>query len=426
MKPIQRFEHTKLLIGQESFDERHWKALASYNQRNGNRFFTTLHNGILFNQYVGVLQVDNLTIEVLPKVDRSETNKEKWQAVLLEMLRECHWMQVYAHQDASLRIKHNSILDAYLEIFLDACERLLRGGLVKKYRQQEANLFALKGKLKFAEHINRNVVHQERFYTTHGVYDRNNLFNRILLKALRIIPKLTRSPLLKDKLGRLLLSFPEMDDINVSAKTFDNLVFDRKTERYKPVLEIAAMLLLNYRPDITGGRNHVLAILFDMNELWEEYFLRRLRRSLPEGWGLKGQPRKAFWVSEKLNTSKVIKPDIFLTDMYDNKVILDTKWKTPQNDIPADADLKQVFVYNEYWGAKLGILVYPQPEQGKDPDWIFGRYKGKKSDCVVCKVSVLKEGGGLNACLAQQVVYWMSRHIVVQGDNALHLGWEGE
>ena len=103
MNLIQRFEHTKLLIESGVFEKKQWEALASYNQRNGNRFFTTLHNGILFNQYVGVLQVDNLTIEVLPKVDQSELTLGQWQTVLLEMLRECHWMQVYAHQEASLR-----------------------------------------------------------------------------------------------------------------------------------------------------------------------------------------------------------------------------------------------------------------------------------------------------------------------------------
>ncbi|MBK7341708.1 MAG: hypothetical protein IPJ06_00545 [Saprospiraceae bacterium] len=173
------------MIDQEGFKKSHWEALARYNQDKGNRFFTTLHNGVLFNQYVGVMQVDNLTIEILPKVDRSELSEGQWQTVLLDMLRECHWMQVYAHQDASLRLKHNNILDAYLDMYLDACGRLLHEGLVKKYRQQEGNLFALKGKLKFAGHMSRNVVHQERFYTEHTIYDRDNIFNRILLKALR-------------------------------------------------------------------------------------------------------------------------------------------------------------------------------------------------------------------------------------------------
>ena len=138
--PVQCFEHSKLLIDQEGFNRRHWDALAVYNEIHGGRFFDLLHNGVKFKEYVGVIQVGNLTIEILPKIDRQGANKADWQGVLLDMLKECRWMQVYAHEKASLRLKHNSILDAYLEIYLNACERLLHEGLVKKYRKEAKNL----------------------------------------------------------------------------------------------------------------------------------------------------------------------------------------------------------------------------------------------------------------------------------------------
>ncbi|MCC6726739.1 MAG: restriction endonuclease [Saprospiraceae bacterium] len=395
--PIRVFEYDRLFVDDKVFTRKHWEDLGFYNSKNESCFFDLLPNGVRFKQYVGVVQVGDLTIEILPKVDRSDVSKDKWQAVLLDMLRECQWMQVHAHQEASLRLKHNSILDAYLDMYLAACERLLREGLVKKYRQQEGNLFALKGKLKFAGHINRNVVHQERFYTEHSIYDRDNIFNRILLKALRVIPKLANSPLLKDKLSRLLLEFPVLPDLSVNSKTFQNLVYDRKTERYKPALEIAAMLLLNYRPDVRGGRNHVLAILFDMNELWEEYFYRRLRRSLPTGWTIQAQAREVFWERKDGSARKIIKPDIVLRTQESHAVVIDTKWKLPDNNIPSDADLKQVFAYNEYWGAKWGILAYPKPEMGREPSWEEGLFlKGNTSECVVSKLSVLNREGKLN------------------------------
>lgn len=406
--PIRLFEYDKLIVTEEAggFNDRHWRALSRYNEEYGNRFFTTLHNGVKFKEYVGVLQVENLTIEILPKVDRSDPNVDTWQAILLEMLRECKWMQVHAHQEASLRLKHNSILDAYLEVYLNSCVRLLYEGLVKKYRQQEGNLYALKGKLKFSGHISRNIVHQERFYTEHSIYNQDNIFNRILLKALRTIPRFTNSPLLKDKLGRLLLDFPDLPDMEVRAKTFQNLVYDRKTERYKSAMEIAAMLLLNYRPDVRGGRNHVLAILFDMNELWEEYFYRRLRHSLPEGWTIEAQARKVFWEMTDKNVHKNIKPDVVIRIPGEKEkvVIIDTKWKMPGNDIPSDADLRQVFVYNKYWGAGLGILVYPQPEQEKAFEWLEGCYINERSRCVVSKINVLNEEKQLRRDLTQPFI----------------------
>ncbi|MEY3249564.1 MAG: hypothetical protein RL742_1607, partial [Bacteroidota bacterium] len=350
-------------------------------------------NGVKFKEYVGVIQVGNLTIEILPKIDRQGADKADWQGVLLDMLKECHWMQVFAHEKASLRLKHNSILDAYLEIYLDACERLMHEGLVKKYRKEAKNLKVWKGKMNFTQNIRRNVVHEERFFTEHSVYDRDNIFNQILLKALRIIPGLTVSPSIRDKLSRLLLDFPELSDIKVQPATFQHLVFDRKTERYKEAIEIAAMLLLNYRPDIRGGHNHVLAILFDMNELWEEYFFRRLRAALPSDWKIQQQARKVFWVLNETGQQKIIKPDIVLTDPQRNNIIIDTKWKTPEGFVPSDEDLKQVFVYNDYWKAEYGFLVYPLNEAHANFYPAVGEYlREPGSHCIVAKINILKFG----------------------------------
>src|SRR5690606_11788371 len=110
-------------------------------------------------------QVGDLTIEVLPKVSRlAEKGEEaKWQGVLIDMLRECRWMQVHAQEKAPLRFKPNSILEAYLELFIQECEVIVRLGLVKKYRPEQQNCPALKGKLLFGEQIQHILIHKERF-----------------------------------------------------------------------------------------------------------------------------------------------------------------------------------------------------------------------------------------------------------------------
>lgn len=90
-KLIRVFEYEKLhlegykngLLSVPQFD-----ALVKYNQKNDSRFFTVIHKGIKLKQYVGVIQVGKLTIEVLPKADRkqaSEENKSVWHQVLFQM-----------------------------------------------------------------------------------------------------------------------------------------------------------------------------------------------------------------------------------------------------------------------------------------------------------------------------------------------------
>ena len=410
-EPIQVFEYDFLGIGSQGFEIPHWEALGKYNDEHGGNFFRLTHNGVKFQQYVGVIQVGNITIEILPKIGKESVpggSKDEWQQVLIDMLRECNWMKVYAHEKASLQFKFNSILEAYLELFIKECESLLRQGLIKKYRSENSNCNSLKGKLLFSQNINENLVHQERFYTRHQVFDRNNVFNQILFKALKIIPFISQSPLLKDRVYSLLLSFPDLEDLKVHDSTFQNLVFDRKTAPYREAIEIAAMLLLNYRPDVSTGYNHILAILFDMNDLWEEYIYRQIQRYSIEGWRIKPQDEEFFWKQSNGNSTKSIKPDIVIT-AKGKTIIIDTKWKLPEDDIPSDNDLKQMFVYNEYWDGITAILLYPRSISSPKPAFypgeflpipnlnsygrnVEGTYEAiKMHTCGVMKVSVLKE-----------------------------------
>lgn len=411
---IQVFEYELLFKGQRGFTEHHWRSLGHYNETYGGNFFKLTPDGVRFQNYVGVIQVGNITIEILPKIGRSaadDADKAIWQKVLINMLRECNWMRVHTHEKAALQYNQNSILEAYLEIFLRECESLLHRGLIKKYRQQNNNCSALKGKLLFAQNLQRNIVHQERFYTKHQVYDKDNVFNRILLKALKIIPLISQSPVLKDRVYSLLLSFPDLSDIRVSESTFTILVFDRKSDAYREAIEIAAMLLLNYRPDISSGHNHVLAILFDMNSLWEEYVFRQMKKKLPLNCEIQRQENKPFWTA-KNNISKAIKPDI-VVKYEGTTIIIDTKWKLPENNIPSDNDLKQMFVYNEYWSGTRAILLYPNSLWLETPHYEHGTFGATPlfhrsneltmHSCGIMKISVMDGGGRLDGGMGERV-----------------------
>lgn len=430
-EPIQVFEYDFLGIDCQGFKKEHWEALGKYNDEYGGDFFRLTYNGVKFQQYVGVIQVGNITIEILPKIGKESDpngNKDEWQKVLIDMLQECNWMKVHAHQKASLQYKFNSILEAYLELFINECESLLHSGLIKKYRLENGNCTSLKGKILFAQNIQKNLVHKQRFYTRHQVYDRNNIFNQLLLKALKIIPLISQSPFLKDRVYSLLLAFPELNDTKVNESTFSQLVFDRKTSSYREAIEIAAMLLLNYRPDISSGQNQVLAILFDMNDLWEEYIYRQIQRHNTSNWKIEPQDEKYFWKQSKANKNKSIKPDIVISS---NKktIIIDTKWKLPEDNIPSDNDLKQMFVYNEYWDGITAVLLYPSGIYKEAPHFVKGEFYSipdlnsysrneggvakaiEMHTCGVMKISVVNEEKILDEKTGKKINDYLSREI---------------
>lgn len=381
------------------FKQKHWEALCRYRDKAGTEYFNILNKGIQFTSYVGVIQAGNLTIEVLPKTDRHKTTaanctveqlektdatgagiKRGWHDVLLQMLKECKLLQVQHVDYARLNLRSDSLLEIYIELFLNQTERLLHEGLVKKYRKEEGNRLAMKGQLLFSKNISRNLVHKERFYVRHTDYNRSNIYNQLLYKTLRVVAALSDNPFIADKTGRLLLDFPEMPDCKVNEATYDNLVFDRKTERYKEAMLISRMLLLNYRPDITGGSENVIAILFDMNGLWEEFVYRRLLKAAGGGISVSRQNKKRFWYSRSADFYKWVRPDI-VVEKAGKRFILDTKWKVLDDSRPGDDDLKQMFVYNLLWNAEQSVLLYPGSKEAAEGSYLhFGLSEHKKKE----------------------------------------------
>jgi len=383
---IQVFEYQKLKYDEnQDFKKHHFDAMVLFNEKNQNKYYTIVHKGVLFNSYVGVIQIGGLTIEILPKADKSDNpDKGSWQNVLLNMLKVCKHIQVDNVSETNLNKKYNSILEVYFEMYLNEIESLLKRGLIKKYRRVQSNQNALKGKLVFSNNIQKNVVHKERFYCEHQVYDKDHLIHQILYRGLLILKDLVNNHL-KDKLNRLLFEFQDYQQVNIHKPHFDKLVNDRKTTPYLKAIDVAKMIILNYSPNLNSGNDNMLTLLFDMNKLWEEYIYRILQKYKPNGYQVFFQNSDKFW------EHKTIRPDIVIKNEKNEKFVIDTKWKIIDAYNPSDNDLKQMFTYNLHWDAEKSMLLYPKINQ-EDSD--FGHYKfkhleGKMNQCKLGFVNVL-------------------------------------
>jgi 5-methylcytosine-specific restriction enzyme subunit McrC len=364
---IQVFEHTTLPV-KGSFKHTHFKRLVHYNERNGNRFFSVGLDRIYFRNYVGVIQVGSLTIEILPKADKvpdSPAQKQKWQGALLEMLRQSGFIRVASMSDARLRLRSSSLLDIYFESFLTEVDELVHHGLVRKYRQACGNLPTLKGRILFQQHLAKNMVHRERFFTAHVFYDRNNPFNQILRVALDVLVRVSPNPHLVAIARSLAILFEDVDVVKVTERTFSRLPYTRNTERYRKAMQLASMIILNYSPDVRGGRQNILAILFDMNSLFERFVYVQLKRAeakqVLRRISFKAQVSRRFWSADGMQ--KAIRPDIIAqigTGPDHERVVMDTKWKIPGDGKPGDSDLQQMHAYNVQFGAHRSFLLYPR------------------------------------------------------------------
>ena len=339
-KFIQVFEYQKLRYDDsEIFRKQHIDAMVKFNELHQNRYFTIIHKGIQFKNFVGVVQIGGLTIEILPKADNNERADENlWQNVLLNMLNVCKHIQVESISETQLKKRYRSILDVYFELYLTEIEKLVKKGLIRKYRKNLSNQNSLKGKLIFSKNIQYNSIHKERFCCEQQIYDKNHLIHQVLYRGLVILKSFVSSHL-KDKINRLLFEFHDFDKVAIQQKHFRSIIIDRKNRDYIKAIDIAKIIILNYSPSLNFGNDNLLTLLFDMNALWEEYIFRVLQKHTPDGVSVSFQNSHRFWENKR------IRPDIVIKTQ-DESFVIDTKWKIIEFNNPSDDDLKQMFVYN--------------------------------------------------------------------------------
>ena len=386
---ITVFEHQCLYVnkGEEQLRLPHdlYESLELFYGDGKTPYYTLIHNGVKFCEYVGVLQIGKYTIEVLPKADKLGEENE-WRERLIGMLKSVGMFQIEAPTSAALQLKSNYLLDLYFEIFIKEVEVLLHKGLVKNYRKQDGNQFALKGALQFGKQIQHNLTHQERFFTRHTVYDRQHPYNQVLLKTIHLLSIINKNIFLQGRISALLLNFPELPDIKVSDIFFNKLQYNSKTEPYRKAMNIARLLLLNYHPAMKGGHNGVLAIMFDMNLLWEQFVAVSLKKYLNGLYTVSMQSSVKFWKPDE-GCSRTIRPDIVIKKDKSVLLVVDTKWKNIAYNNVSDDDLKQMYVYSRYHNNAAVLLVYPG-SKGEDPKGRFHHeiQPGYNGHCGLLKI----------------------------------------
>lgn len=267
---------------------------------------------------------------------------------------------------------------------------------MKRYHPAEANRPALKGQLLFAQHLRENLTHGERFFTRAQVYDQCHPLNCLLRMALVTAAAAARAPTLAARARTLLAHWPELPEVPVPAEP---PALGRRTAPYRRALDLALLLLGGHSPALHRGSTQALALLFDMNRLFELYVAKQLRQAAGSQARVLLQNHQPFWGKVR------IRPDI-LVQAGDSCFVLDTKWKIPKHHNPAAADLQQLYAYCHLWKAPHGLLVYPSTSRLQLPRQLdFSESQlmpGRVLTGHVYLAAVI-DSDGLNLLLGQQL-----------------------
>ena len=314
--------------------------------------------------YVGVLQTkSSLTIEILPKI-ANENDAERSKAVFIKMLKTLKNFPFKSSNLASLKTQNLPLLEIFISMFLCELEALVKKGIKSDYVALEENLNFLKGKLNINEQIKRNSIHKERFYVRYSEFLSDIKINRIIKTTLKFLYKKSNSSKNQQKIRELLFIFDEVSECEDYKNFFAKLVINRQVKHYEQTLLWCKIFLLGNSFTPHNGDDLALALLFDMNALFESYVGNFIKKSFP---GTILQHSEKYLVEEP--KSFKLRPDIFLEGDF----IADTKWKIVKSrDDISQADLYQLYAYGKKHECSNLYLIYPKIEDIKQEFMKFG------------------------------------------------------
>ena len=360
--------------GQKALEEKHADRLERLKKKLPPRAWSWGNREIKFTAYCGVISLGDVSVEILPKIHDMETDDSgSAREALVHMLSRARHLKLHRSGIAGISLQKHSILDVFILHFCEDLHTQLVRGMIRKYIKREKNLNVLRGRLVVGQQLKHNLTHGEKLFCRYDELSADNIYNQILKYVLGILLKTATANRIVQRVSELRSRFEQISDRQADAEEVDSLDFDRMTERYEPVFRQCEFFLRGFYPGVTKGKDDCLALLFDMNKLFEAYVGAELRR---EARGkdirvIEQKPQKYFAKREDSGIFPM-KPDISLMDKGNNIVcIADAKWKVldegEKNLGISSADMYQIGSYASRYRVKSLVLLYPLQEKLKNP-----------------------------------------------------------
>ena len=256
------------------------------------------------------------------------------------------------------------MLEAFVHLFLTGVVLLTRRGLARAYRTREANLSCLRGRILFPPHVRENLVDRSRFYVGYDEFTADRPANRLIHLALRRLAGIVRHPANRQRVHQLRIVFSDVPPSTNPDDDWTRHRVDRSMRHYDAVMPWVGLFLFGRGLATFAGQHVNRALLFPMEEVFEDFVtaaVRRHRRRFTVG--VQG-PMKPLATDGAGKDAFRLKPDVVLMEHRQVRFILDAKWKrldlaAPNHGVRPD-DAYQLFAYGRRYGCRRVVLVYPR------------------------------------------------------------------
>lgn len=347
--------------------------------------------GLRTTQFVGVIQADKRTIQILPKIDCDpEANAEavigstSYERAAISASQNFLYLLIYARR---LKLHNQSLasLSTNRGIWFEMLTRLfavelltqLQQGFHQDYIRREDLLPYVRGRWNIARQFSRHPNLTQGLDVSYDDYLPDTLLNQVFRLAVNQLQRITQ-----DTQNRQMLAdieswlHPVSLPTRLNSVALEHVEFNRLNERFHSAFQLARLLLEGLTTQLLAGEHRAFAFVFDMDRLFEQFVANILqshsRLILPEEWWdfpieLHGSQSKRHLILPMPPFEKPmfrLKPDILLGIPSQTNLIIDTKNKrlplTQSYRAVAESDAYQMLAYATQFHCHNILLLYPR------------------------------------------------------------------
>jgi 5-methylcytosine-specific restriction enzyme subunit McrC len=367
VRTVSLFEHESAIVanapGDKQFTGQELAILDRAQHVQGvDAFRWSSRNRIKANQFVGMLTGPGIRLEILPKIDG--LGKGPTRHTLMRMIATAWDVPVWEGEIADHDYQDTDLLELLIRVFAHKLLQQSRSGLHRAYQGKEDDLGRLRGKMNVTRQFTYLAAQPQLLACRYEDFTSDNALNRLLLCAVGFLSRRSIRPETHRLLSEIRCHFEEVAEVSIRKALSGQLTLDRTNQRWALLATLARRFLQSAYQTAHSGADQGIALLFDMNRLFEAYVSALARRvGVPLGYKVRTQgPKNCLAKNDESQSAFQTKPDVTLQRGSDI-IVLDTKWKRLDSKRPnfdvAQADAYQMHGYAHVYGSNSVILIYP-------------------------------------------------------------------
>jgi len=318
------------------------------------------------SSWIGVVRFEQLEVRVEPKLAGDSLR-------VVEMVEVTRGLETLRRNSAvrTLHAGGADLFDLFASLLADECERLVKGGLLHGYVEEEDELPAARGRILWDRQVLRRPGRVERLACRFDELRQDVVENRLLAAALAFCSRRVRHEGVARRTRELEALFRELCDPEALSSTeVAGIVYDRLNAHYREAHALAKLLLAGQGTEdlLATGDWRCFAFLIDMNALFER-LMEVVLRFVLGGQGLQvhaqQRNRSILWDVTRQRPYAPVIPDFVVEPKEGTglRITVDAKYKTYDDRQLASSDVYQGFLYAFAYASTVemprALVVHP-------------------------------------------------------------------